>query len=91
MDLKTARTKLIKQKYQMYEEFFKDVQLIWDNCKQYNIAGSDIHKLAEDMEKISRRAINKAREAIGIIKGKGGSRKVTTKGAAQEESKKARG
>ena len=26
-----------KGKYKKYEEFFKDVQLIWDNCKTYNI------------------------------------------------------
>lgn len=86
MDLKTARTKLIKSKYSKYEDFFKDVQLVWDNCKTYNIQGSDIYKLAEDMEKVSKRAINKAREAIGIIKGKNGSRKAA-KGAAAEESK----
>lgn len=89
MDLKTTRSKLIKQKYPRYEDFFKDIQLIWDNCKTYNIQGSDIYKLAEDMEKISRRAINKAREAVGILKGKGGgSRKAK---AATEESKTAGG
>ena len=54
---------------------------MWDNCKTYNIQGSDIYKLAEDMEKVSRRAINKAREAVGITKGK---RKAK---AATEESK----
>ena len=61
------------------------MQLIWDNCKTYNIQGSDIYKLAEDMEKISKKAVNKAREAVGIIKGKNGSRKNK---AAQEESKR---
>lgn len=84
MDLKTVRQKLIKTKYPKYEDFFRDVQLIWDNCKSYNIQGSDIYKLAEDMEKLSKRAINKAREAIGIIKGKSGNRKAK---AANEESK----
>ena len=88
MDLKSARSKLVKQKYGKYEDFFKDVQLIWDNCKTYNIQGSDIYKLAEDMEKLSKKAINKAREAIGIIKGKNGSRKPK---AAAEESKAAKG
>ena len=49
MDLKTCRVRLIfrltprlqnnlkKGKYKKYEEFFKDVLLIWDNCKTYNI------------------------------------------------------
>ena len=79
MDLKTVRSKLVKGKYNNYEEFFKDVYLIWDNCKTYNIQGSDIYKLAEDCEKISRRAINKAKEAIGLIKGK--AKKKTTEEA----------
>ena len=69
MDLKTCRSKLVKQKYKKFEEFFQDIQLIWDNCKTYNIQGSDIYKLAEDMERLSRKASNKAREAIGITKG----------------------
>ena len=34
------------------------MQLIWDNCKSYNIAGSEIYKLAEDMEKVCKKAIN---------------------------------
>ena len=86
MDLKSARNKLIKQKYSKYEDFFRDVQLIWDNCKTYNIAGSDIYKLAEEMEKISRRAMNRAREAIGIT-----SKRVkkSVKGAGGEETKDA--
>ena len=37
MDLKTCRSKLVKQKYKKFEDFFQDIQLIWDNCKTYNI------------------------------------------------------
>lgn len=84
MDLKSCRNKLIKQKYVRYEDFFKDLQLIWDNCKTYNIQGSDIYKLAEDMEKQSKKAVNRAREAIGIIKGKNGNRKAKAAAAAEE-------
>jgi hypothetical protein len=37
MDLASVRKSLAKGKYKKYEDFFKDIQLIWDNCKQYNI------------------------------------------------------
>jgi hypothetical protein len=37
MDLKTCRKNLAKGKYKKYEDFFKDILLIWDNCKTYNI------------------------------------------------------
>ena len=33
MDLATCRKSLSKGKYKKYEDFFKDLQLIWDNCK----------------------------------------------------------
>lgn len=46
---------LAKSKYQVYDELFTDIQLIWDNCKSYNMAGSDIYKLAEYMEKLTKR------------------------------------
>lgn len=83
MDLKTCRSKLVKQKYKRYEDFFKDVQLIWDNCKTYNMQGSDIYKLAEDCEKISKKAVNKAREVLGI--GRAGAK------SAKSKSKKSDG
>ena len=37
MDLRTVRKNLGKGKYKRYEDFFRDTQLIWDNCKTYNI------------------------------------------------------
>lgn len=57
---------LVKAKITTYEELFSEVQLIWDNCKSYNIAGSDIFKLAEYMEKLTKRAILKFRSQMGI-------------------------
>jgi hypothetical protein len=70
MDLRTCRKNLIKSKYKTYQELFFDLQLIWDNCKQYNIAGSDIYKLAEDMEKISKKAMFSAKEELSLTSGK---------------------
>lgn len=67
MDFSTIKESLQKGgKYDTYEDLFGDVQLIWDNCKTYNIAGSDIYKLAEYMEKLAKRCIQKFRAANGI-------------------------
>lgn len=74
MDLKTVRKNLGKGKYRRFEDFFRDIQLIWDNCKTYNIQGSDIYKMAETMEKVSKKQINMCREELGIpINGASGS------------------
>jgi len=48
---------LAKGKFVTYDEVFADIQQIWDNCKLYNMAGSDIYKLAEYMEKLTKRTI----------------------------------
>ena len=55
MDFDTLKKNLMEGKFASYEEFFNELQLIWDNCKLYNMAGSEIHKLAERMEKMTRR------------------------------------
>ncbi len=59
MDFNTLKTNLLDGKFTTYEEFLSDLQLIWDNCKLYNMIGSEIYKLAERMEKMSRREIQK--------------------------------
>ena len=43
MDLKTVRNKLKLGKYKYFKDFFLDLQLIWDNCMEYNVEGSDIY------------------------------------------------
>ena len=40
MDLDSLENNLMAGKYKEYSAFFADLQLIWDNCKQYNIAES---------------------------------------------------
>jgi hypothetical protein len=57
MDFNTLKTNLLDGKFQTYEDFLSDLQLIWDNCKLYNMIGSEIYKLAERMEKMSRREL----------------------------------
>jgi hypothetical protein len=57
MDFNTLKNNLLEGKFQTYEEFLSDLQLIWDNCKLYNMIGSEIYKLAERMEKMCRREL----------------------------------
>lgn len=40
MDLGTVLQKIVEEKYEHVEEFLDDTELIWDNCKSYNIKGS---------------------------------------------------
>lgn len=57
---------LAKGKFVNYDDVFAEIQLIWDNCKSYNMAGSEIYKLAEYMEKLTKRTIQKFRSQLGI-------------------------
>ena len=66
MDLQTVKDKLMGGKYATYEDVFNDVQLIWDNCKLYNMMGSEIYKICERMEKMAKRQIQKFRQAHGL-------------------------
>ena len=61
MDLGTVKTRLIDGEYATYEDCFVEIQLIWDNCKLYNMAGSDIYRICERMERSARRELNKFR------------------------------
>ena len=70
MDLSTCRKNMVKSKYKNYAECFADIQLIWDNCKTYNIAGSDIYTLAETMEKCAKKIVNQCKEDLKLTKAK---------------------
>ena len=66
MDLSTCRKNLVKSKYKCYADLFSDMQLIWDNCKTYNIAGSEIYNLAETMEKFAKKIISACKDELGL-------------------------
>jgi hypothetical protein len=66
MDIGTVKSQLLAGKYRTYEELFNDIQLIWDNCKLYNAAGSPITRICEIMEKIAKIKIAKFRTAHGL-------------------------
>lgn len=40
MDLGTVSSKLNSGEYLYVEDMIDDIQLIWDNCKTYNLPGS---------------------------------------------------
>ena len=44
MDLSTLLTNVTEQKYDSMKAFETDLQLIWDNCIEYNEEGSTIAK-----------------------------------------------
>lgn len=88
MDLRTVRKNLGKGKYKKFEEFYRDVQLIWDNCKTYNIQGSDIYKMAEAMEKVAKKCVNKSKEDLGIPFG--GAEKKKDKDKSEKPKKEAK-
>ena len=59
MDLSTIRNNIYNKIYKEPYQALDDIQLIWDNCKTYNIEGSDIHNDALKMEKYADRIIKK--------------------------------
>ena len=40
MDLGTVQAKFNDGQYLYVEDMIDDIQLVWDNCKTYNLAGS---------------------------------------------------
>lgn len=59
MDLGTLKTNLKNDKYSTIDECLDDLKLIWTNCKTYNMEGSEIWKLANQLEKNSVKLIEK--------------------------------
>jgi len=51
MDLGTVKKKLERGQYNNAAECAADIRLIWDNCKLYNMQGSDFHLLAESFSR----------------------------------------
>ncbi len=60
MDLSTVKKKLKNKEYVTIQDALDDIQQIWINCKIYNPEGSEFHKLAEVLEKQTRKLIEKS-------------------------------
>ena len=59
MDLGTVESNVKEGKYATFQEFLADIELIWVNCRTYNMAGSDIVKMANHCEKAFKRHMDK--------------------------------
>lgn len=46
-----------KGRYKYFEEVLADIQLVWTNCKSYNVAGSEIYGMAEHMERKAKKLV----------------------------------
>ena len=59
MDLGTVKKSLLDHKYSDFKEFLDDINLIWNNCRTYNLPGSEIVKMANHCEKIFNKNLDK--------------------------------
>ena len=42
MDLGTVKKNLLNGEYKIFQDFMSDLNLIWKNCRTYNLPGSEI-------------------------------------------------
>ena len=57
MDLSTVKDNLRNEEYTFVEDCLDDLQLIWDNCKLYNVEYSKIYKMSVRLEDFQSRQI----------------------------------
>ncbi len=50
MDIATVESKYKRKEYSSLAKIYDDLQLIWDNCKKFNMEGSTIYEQADKME-----------------------------------------
>jgi hypothetical protein len=59
MDLGTVKKNLFNGDYKTMQDFMSDINLIWQNCRTYNIPGSEIVKMANHCDKRFRQLVDK--------------------------------
>ena len=59
MDLRTCKGKLLNGEYKLFKDLMHDLNLIWTNCRTYNVPGSEIVNCANACEKKMRQLIEK--------------------------------
>lgn len=72
MDLGTVKKNLLNGEYKIFQDFMSDLNLIWKNCRTYNLPGSEIVKMANHCDKKMKSLIDKQ---FKNYKGKGESSK----------------
>lgn len=66
MDLRSVKEKVDEGSYSGWDAFERDMLLIFDNAKTYNVEGSDVYEDAAALEKIFREAILPAIRPAGL-------------------------
>ena len=59
MDLGTVKKNLLKGEYKIFQDLMSDINLIWKNCRTYNLPGSDIVKMSNHCDKKINQLIDK--------------------------------
>ena len=59
MDLGTAKNNLLNGEYKLFQDFINDINLIWNNCRTYNIPESEIVRMANHCDKKMKQLIDK--------------------------------
>ena len=72
MDLGTVKKNLLNGDYKIFQYFMSDINLIWKNCRTYNLPGSEIVKMANHCDKKIKQLIDKQ---FKNYQNKGGSTK----------------
>ena len=72
IDLGTVKKNLLNGEYKIFQDFMSDINLIWKNCRTYNLPGSDIVKMANHCDKKIKQLIDKQ---FKNYQNKGGSNK----------------
>jgi hypothetical protein len=62
MDLSTVEKNIKDNEYSNKEQVFEDLNLIWKNCKIYNLENSQIYRSAVEMEKKTKILIEEMNE-----------------------------
>jgi hypothetical protein len=59
MDLGTVKKNLLNGDYKIFQDLMSDLNLIWKNCRTYNLPGSEIVKMANHCDKRMKTLIDK--------------------------------
>jgi len=59
MDLGTVKKNLLNGDYKIIQDFMSDINLIWQNCRTYNLPGSEIVKMANHCDKKFKQLVDK--------------------------------
>lgn len=73
MDLGTVKKNLLNGDYKIIQDFMSDINLIWQNCRTYNLPGSEIVKMANHCDKKFKQLVDKQFKSY---KSKGESTKI---------------